>query len=145
MRIVDQKSVGGVNASRSGRAGAAASGARFSLNSAPTSVRAEAQAPVSILGGLDALLTIREQDQQKERRRRSVRRGQGMLDVLDELKIGILSGRIPANISERLKLALRDEGNTDDPRLNQIIDGIELRAEVELAKLKQAEAARKAG
>jgi Class II flagellar assembly regulator len=139
MRVVEQRGLGGVSASRAGRAGASQSGARFSVDMPSPQARAEAQAPVSILGGIDALLLIREQDQQKERRRRSVRRGQGMLDVLDELKLGVLSGRVPADLSARLRLSLRDEGAVGDPALDSIVEAIELRAEVELAKLKQAQ------
>lgn len=140
MRIVDQKSVSGVSGTQGARAGAASSGARFSLDQGVTSARAESMAPVSIMGGLEALIAIKSEDNARERRRRSVRRGQGLLDILDELKLALLSGHLPVELQNRLAIMLREEGPSGDARLDSIMDGIELRAAVELAKLKQARA-----
>lgn len=138
MRIVEQKSTGSVAGPRGARAAPASGGARFSVDTGATSPRAEAHAPVAILGALDALIAIQEDETTKDRRRRRAKRGQGMLDVLDELKIALLSGRLPPDIQARISAALRDSGASGDPRLDSIVDAIELRAEVELAKLKRA-------
>jgi len=140
MRIVDQKSVSGVSSAQGARAGSASSGARFSLDQGVASARAEAMAPVAIMGGLEALIAIKSEDNARERRRRSVRRGQGLLDILDELKLALLSGHLPPELQNRLAIMLREEGPSGDVRLDSIMDGIELRAAVELAKLKQAQA-----
>lgn len=143
MRVADQKGPTALSGARAGRSAAgAAGGARFSLASGVNSAKAEALAPASILGGLEALIALQSGESGKERRRRSVRRGQGLLDVLDELKLALLSGHLPPNMQMRLALLLREEGASGDPALDQIMDGIELRAAVELAKLKQAQAAR---
>lgn len=139
MRIVDQKSVSSVGTSRGASSAGGASGARFTLETGATTVRAEAQAPISIMGGLEALIAIKAEDNTRERRRRSAKRGQAMLDVLDELKLALLSGRLPPDLQNRLAISLREAGDSGDPRLDGIIDSIELRAEVELAKLKQAQ------
>jgi hypothetical protein len=136
MRIVDQKSVGTLAGTRAARGSGAARGARFTLDSGGTLQRAEGQAPISILGGLEALIAIQTEDTTRERRRRSARRGAGMLDVLDELKLAILGGGVPADLQARLGASLRDGLPSGDPRLDTIVDAIELRAEVELAKLK---------
>jgi hypothetical protein len=138
MRIVDQKSIQNANGIRSSRPGASTSGARFSLDAGKSAPKAEAMAPTSILGGLDALIAIRSEDTTRERRRRTMRRGQGLLDLLDEIKLALLSGRLPAELQNRLAVALRDESFSGDPRLDAILESIDLRAAVELAKLRQA-------
>jgi Class II flagellar assembly regulator len=136
MRIVDQKAASAVSGSRPAR-GASGTGARFTLDSAATSTRAEAKAPISIMGGLDVLIAIQSEDTTRERRRRSAKRGQSMLDVLDELKLALLGGHLPAGLQARLSTVLREEMPSGDPNLDSIVDAIELRAEVELAKLRQ--------
>ena len=74
-----------------------------------------------------------------ERKRRAVRRAGRILDVLDELKLALLDGELSLGQLERLSRAIRDErGLTDDPKLEELLDEIELRAAVEMAKLEQA-------
>lgn len=138
IRVGDQKSVGSVGGARGSR-GAAGTGARFSIDSGGTATKLEAQAPISILGGLDALIAIQTEDTTRERRRRSAKRGQVMLDVLDELKIAILSGRLTPELQTRLTAALREQAPSGDAGLDRIVDAIELRAAVELAKIRSAQ------
>lgn len=140
IRVNDQKSVSSVGGTRSAR-GAGGTGARFTLDAGGTAAKATAQAPISILGGLEALIAIKAEDNTRERRRRSAKRGQVMLDVLDELKLALLSGRLTPELQARLSASLHGADPSGDPRLDGIIDAIELRAEVELAKLKQAQKA----
>ena len=62
-----------------------------------------------------------------------------ILDTLDDLKIALLEGEISGVDLDRLRRAVRDErDNTDDPALEAVLDEIELRAAVEVAKLEQA-------
>jgi hypothetical protein len=136
MRIVEQKSVNATGAARGARS-TGGTGARFTIDSGAASPKAEAKAPISILGGLEALIAIKSEDNTREKRKRSVRRGQGMLDVLDELKIALLGGYLPPGLPARLSATLIEAGASGDPRLDGIVDAIELRAEVELAKLKK--------
>ena len=50
--------------------------------------------------------------------------------------MGLLAGRIPTHLLNELVLALRERRpEFTDPRLGEILDEIELRASVELAKL----------
>ena len=77
-----------------------------------------------------------------ERRRRAVRRAGKLLDVLDEIKIGLLDGAIPMDALDRLVGAMRDQRDaTDDTRLEGVLDEIETRAAVEMAKLEIMRAA----
>jgi hypothetical protein len=89
--------------------------------------------------GVDALLALQELGGPLERRRRSVRRAGRILDALDEIKVSLLDGRLSLAQLDRLKRAVQDErAFTDDPRLEGVLDEIELRAAVEIAKLEQA-------
>lgn len=70
-----------------------------------------------------------------ERRRRAVRRGAGLLDRLDELKLALLSGDAPDAALERMARVLREERPEDpDEALTGLLKQIDLRATVELAK-----------
>lgn len=69
-------------------------------------------------------------------RARARRYGEDILDRLDELHLAILTGTVPTDRLVRLAQMLRaKQGLVDDPRLRSIIEEIELRAEVEIAKL----------
>jgi hypothetical protein len=70
-----------------------------------------------------------------ERRRRAIRRGGGLLDRLEELKLALLSGESGEAALERLTRGLREERADDnDEGLKAVLDQIDLRASVELAK-----------
>lgn len=89
--------------------------------------------------GVDALLALQDVGGPLERKRRAVRRAGRILDVLDEVKLALLDGDLSLSQLERLRRAIRDErGLTDDAKLEGVLDEIELRAAVEIAKLEQA-------
>jgi hypothetical protein len=104
--------------------------------SAPEETRA-ATAPKAA-GNIDALLAMQGVEDPVERRKRSVARGKGALDVLDDLKIGLLSGNFDASTVSRLRDAAANLKSTSgDPGLDAVLSEIELRVEVELAKAGQ--------
>lgn len=87
---------------------------------------------------VDAILSLQEvPDATDERSRRSTRsHGEDLLERLDALRGWILAGTVPKDKLVELAQRLRAQRRrSDDPRLNEIIDEIELRAEVEIAKL----------
>lgn len=91
---------------------------------------------ISRVMAVDALLALQDVGSPTERRRRSVRRAGRILDVLDEVRVALLDGDLDGASLERLRRAIRDERSlTDDPALESVLDDIELRAAVELAKL----------
>ena len=87
-------------------------------------------------GNIDALLALQGIDEDPvERRRRSVQRGRGALDVLDDLKLGLLSGNLDNSTVSRLRDAAAGlKSSSGDPALDSVLSEIELRVEVELAK-----------
>jgi len=71
---------------------------------------------------IDALLALQGVEEDPvERRRRSVQRGRGALDVLDDLKIGLLAGNFDSSTVGRLPDAARRSGETAARR--QILPG----------------------
>lgn len=112
-----------------------ASGASFALPTAESETPTRS-AGVAAAGPLDTLLAVQADEDQQERKRRQARRGHDLLDGLDRLKAALLAGRVLPSELERIRhaLALRRE-TTDDPRLDEVLAHIELRAAVELAKL----------
>ena len=92
--------------------------------------------PLSAVASLDSLMALQAIDGPLEKRKRVARRGIAILDDLDALKIAILEGRIGPDDLERLRrLAASAREASDDVGLEALIDGVELRAAVEIAKL----------
>jgi hypothetical protein len=108
----------------------------FSLPEAPsTPEEPRSAAAPRAAGNIDALLALQGVEDPTERRKRSVARGRGALDVLDELKIGLLSGNLDASTMNRLRDAAANlKSSSGDPGLDAVLSEIELRVEVELAK-----------
>lgn len=91
------------------------------------------------MGGIDSILALQEVDTATERRARARRRGDLMLDKLEELRIALLSGTMSRDSLMELAASLRARReDCGDPRLQSVLDEIELRAAVELAKLEAA-------
>jgi class II flagellar assembly regulator FliX len=88
---------------------------------------------------IDALIALQGiEEDPAERRRRSVARGKGALDVLDELKLRLLSGKLDSSTVSRLRDAAANlKSSSGDPGLDAVLSEIELRVEVELAKAGQ--------
>lgn len=90
------------------------------------------------LNPLDALLSIQELPDALAGRRRAVQRGSSLLDRLEELRLGLLAGVVPRERLQQLaELAQSARDGVDDPRLADLLDEIDLRVAVELAKLDQ--------
>lgn len=97
---------------------------------------ASATASVSSVAGVSALMALQGVEDPTERRRRAIRRGHGLLDRLDELKMALLSGQDGGLALSRLAQDIREERPEADSNsgLQAVLDQIELRAAVEMAK-----------
>jgi Class II flagellar assembly regulator len=111
----------------------------FSLPDAASAPEARAASAPKAAANIDALLALQGiEEDPAERRKRSVQRGKGALDVLDDLKIGLLSGNFDASTVSRLRDAAANlKPSSGDPGLDSVLSEIELRVEVELAKAGQ--------
>lgn len=93
--------------------------------------------------GVQALIALQDIETATERRRRSVGRAGRLLDELDRIKIAMLGDDLSGAQLEALSRAVREQrAATDDPKLEGVLDEIETRAAVELAKLETARGAR---
>jgi hypothetical protein len=142
MKVGSSSGVGGPGAtyapSRQAAAGFALGGAGAAADVAPM---ARTAGPTGV-ASLDVLLALQEVGGPLERRRKAVRRAGRILDVLDEVKLALLDGGLPPAALERLIAAIREErSGTEDPGLEGLLDEIETRAAVEMAKLEIARAA----
>ena len=111
----------------------------FSLPDAAATQESRAAVAPKAAANIDALLALQGiEEDPTERRKRSVQRGKGALDVLDDLKIGLLSGNFDTSTVNRLRDAAANLKSTSgDPGLDAVLSEIELRVEVELAKAGQ--------
>ncbi len=133
MRVERPNGANTVASSKAVRRGGAGS---FSLAEGETASGPTANQGVRLIGGIDVLIALQGIEEPGERRRRAVARGRNALDALDALKIGLLDGGLGADTVSRLRAAasgLKD--GSGDPVLDGVLAEIELRLEVELAKM----------
>jgi len=101
-------------------------------NEQPAAPTSAPTAPPAVNG----LFALQEVADSLTGRRRATARGIALLDKLDELRVALLTGRFPRSQLEALRQLAREHGPTvDDPALAAILQEIELRVAVELAKL----------
>jgi hypothetical protein len=102
-------------------------------------VRAQGLAGLQPLAAVDALVALQEVPDAAARKRKAIKRGEAMLDLLEDIKIALLSGALARTRIIKLAQIVEDRRNdTADPELQGVLEEIELRARVELAKLEHA-------
>ncbi len=140
MEIKPTGSVGSANVRRIARGPASSDGAYKSMD-AGEAPRAQTTSGPGPIAAVETILTLQGFDDATEGSSKGVTHGQDLLDMLDQVRDGLLAGGIPRSTLNRLATAVsrRQEGFVD-PRLQQVLDEIDLRARVELAKLEQADA-----
>ncbi len=116
---------------------ASASAASFGQMLPPTDVAGAAgSGGTARLAQVDSLLALQEVPDPRQGRSKGLRRANDLLSRLEEIRLGLLTGEIPVHRLRSLSLALETERNsTPDPRLHEVMEEIELRCAVKLAKL----------
>ena len=113
-----------------------ASGSGFTVNEETTTRSTGSAGGPRAVGGIDALLALQGIEDPLERRKRAVKRGRVALDALDELKIGLLGGGFSsATLSKLQSSAANLKLGSGNPDLDAVLGEIELRVEVEIAKM----------
>ena len=127
--------------SRKAKKGEPARGVTFSEHlsqASKISSETEVSSKNTAVTSINSILTVQEIIDQPEReeRRQLVEWGDDILNSLDDIRHCLLIGAIPKERLETLaqRLGVR-KASVSDPRLIDIINEIELRAEIELAKL----------
>lgn len=115
--------------------GVSGSDSTFSV-SGGSDARPQAVAAPGPLTALDSILTLQGMDDSLSGRSKGLAHGEHLLDMLDQVRDGLLAGGIPRSTLNRLAVAVgRRHEVFADPKLQSVLDEIELRAHVELAKL----------
>jgi Class II flagellar assembly regulator len=115
----------------------ATSGGSFSVADAAESHAAFVAGPGPI-AALDSILALQDMGDATDGRSKGLAHGEQLLDILDSVRDGLLAGGIPRATLNKLAVAVtRRHDVFADPKLQDVLDQIELRAHVELAKLEQ--------
>jgi hypothetical protein len=133
MRISAPNSTALAKAASGPRRGAAGG---FSIAEQDAPRASAAAANLRAIGSIDALVALQGLEDATERRRRAVARGRLALDALDDLKLRLLAGSLDQSSLLRLRAATADlRGDSGDRDLDGVLAEIELRLEVEIAKI----------
>jgi hypothetical protein len=118
---------------RKSAAGTTASG--FSI-SEHADTHAQIVAGPGPIAALDSILMLQGMEDSTQGRSKGLAHGEQLLDLLDSVRDGLLAGGIPRATLNKLAAAVtRRHEAFADPKLQDVLDQIELRAHVELAKL----------
>ena len=132
MRINSTQRSNGVGGrARTRRAG----GGQFSLGSTPAAAAASGVASSQSIQGIEAILSIQSVEDSTAGRRHALAEGEEILDLLEDLKLGLLTGSVPLEKVRRLADTVARRTASGDADVDRLLDEIELRAQVELAKL----------
>jgi hypothetical protein len=107
--------------------------------SAPAQVAGSA--PAQAATGIDAILALQAVERPLSGRKKAVRRGASLLDMLEEIQADLLVGRISGESLDRMGALLAETRERSLPGLDSLLDDIELRVRVELAKFGRVPAA----
>jgi len=95
-------------------------------------------APVMSLNNVDALFALQEISVDEENSRKGILYGESLLNALDSIRHGLLAGAISRHNLEQLGTLIQQQRAVIiDPELRGILNEIEVRAAVELAKLER--------
>ncbi|WP_421983792.1 flagellar assembly protein FliX [Roseibium sp.] len=134
MRITGNKPVTGVQGK--GARKKSPSGAHEFKPDAGSEVTQSTQiAGGNAIQGMDALLALQEVDERAERRSKAARHGHSMLDSLEAVRADLLAGVVSEARLEVLAAQVADRKSSGDERIDSVLEEIELRVKVELAKL----------
>ncbi len=146
VKVEGSKSSSAVQGAGKARKAGSTGGAGFAaaldgVTGADEAAGPESAEPVSGLLGVGGLLAAQSVGDDaaapdyKERQRRA-QRGVEILDRLEDVRRGLLMGAIPKDKLADLARTVREKRERGaDPVVSRLLDEIELRAEIELAKL----------
>ncbi len=128
-------SAGAKKTGRSGGVGSSDFARRLSESEEAGSGGAAGVSGLSGASALDALLALQQVEDATSGPSRAKQRAEDLLDKLDELKIYLLAGGIPQEkLGDLSRMVQSQREQVEDPQLVALLDEIDLRAQVELAK-----------
>ncbi|MEC7972136.1 MAG: flagellar assembly protein FliX [Pseudomonadota bacterium] len=101
-------------------------------------IKTERPSPSVKVATLDAIVPIDSATVEEQHKNLAKGRAVFILDRLEDIRQGLLLGAISQSGLQELARTIREaRGETLDPKMSDILDDIELRAKIELAKLEQ--------
>ncbi len=106
------------------------------VDPAPESDHVAAAGGIAALGGISPVLELQEIDDALARFRRGKVRAHNILDQLEDIRLALLTGGLSeVRLMQLVRMVSVRRPEIEDSRLAEILDEIDLRARVELAKL----------
>jgi len=106
----------------------------FQIDSGAPAARAAAVSSTAPAAGIEALLALQAVEDPIFAKKKAIRRGRSLLDTLDDIKADMLVGRVSEGRLNLLMAVIGQARERSEPGLDRLLDDIELRARVELAK-----------
>jgi hypothetical protein len=101
-------------------------------------IKTERPSPNVKVAALDAIVPIDSAAIEEQHKNLAKGRAVFILDRLEDIRQGLLLGAVSQSGLQELARTIREaRGETLDPKMSDILDDIELRAKIELAKLEQ--------
>lgn len=108
------------------------------VDAAAAAAPAMASSKTDNVASVGALLALQGDMDPRESGKRMMARAHKILDVLDELKIAVLAGKAAdTNIAQLERVLKHAREDVDDKGLASLLEQVEIRAQVEKAKLEQ--------
>ena len=122
------------NVNRTGNAGRSGASGGFFIGEEAASPQTASSAPIAHATGMDALLALQSVEDPLFAKKKAIRRGNALLDTLETIKADLLLGQVSEGRLNHLMALISQARERNLPGLDGILDDIELRARVELAK-----------
>ena len=122
------------NVKRAGNAGRAGASGGFFIGEEAAAAQTASAAPIAHATGMDALLALQSVEDPLFAKKKAIRRGNALLDTLETIKADLLLGQVSEGRLNHLMALISQARERNLPGLDGILDDIELRARVELAK-----------
>ncbi len=136
MKITGNSPISNSSATKKKSKASGASGFAGLLGGAEESSAVSTPASIAGPSALDGMLALQEVSDEDVGQKRAVRQGLSTLDALEDLRLAILLGEVSPTQLERIQKRMEQQrGVVMDPELQALMNEIEVRAAVELAKL----------
>ena len=106
----------------------------FFVDEGVAQARGASAEPVVASTGIDALLALQAVEDPLFAKKKAIRRGNALLDNLEQIKADLLLGQVSEGRLNQLMALIGQARAQSLPGLDHVLDDIELRARVELAK-----------
>ena len=136
MRIQGTNRIGSTKPVRRAGSGGTDNSQSFAVDSGASAKDAAAIGAPARLTAVDSLLALQEVDDGTQGKKKAVKRAGDILDQLEDIRMGLILGSVPlTKLNNLIQMVENRRDGFTDPALSELIDEIELRARVEIAKL----------